>query len=128
VPVVWYAEFQRYLDAMYGLPVSFLKDVLPKIKGLMQDTMLATFTKLDPEPKTHSFEIYGYDFMLDTEAWLIEVNTNPCLELSANPLARVILDVGQRLLHYTLPLLPEPLTTTKRFERTTISTSRGCSS
>lgn len=29
-------------------------------------------------------EIFGYDFMVDAELrpWLIEVNTNPCLEES----------------------------------------------
>jgi tubulin polyglutamylase TTLL1/tubulin monoglycylase TTLL3/8 len=113
-----YAEFQRYLDANYGQPVSFLNDVLPKIVGLMQDTMLATFTKLDPEPKTHSFEVYGYDFMLDTDLrpWLIEVNTNPCLELSANTLARVIPAMLDNAFFIAVdPYFPEPRTTSKRY-------------
>ena len=31
------------------------------------------------------FEIFGYDFMIDNNGklWLIEINTNPCLELSS---------------------------------------------
>ena len=31
------------------------------------------------------FEIYGFDFMLDASyrVWLIEVNTNPCIEESS---------------------------------------------
>ena len=30
------------------------------------------------------FELFGYDFIVDSdyETWLIEVNTNPCLEES----------------------------------------------
>jgi tubulin monoglycylase TTLL3/8 len=106
-----YAEFQRYLDANYGTPVSFLNDVLPKIVGLMKDTLLATFSKLDPKPKVHSFEVYGYDFMLDVELkpWLIEVNTNACLELSANTLARVIPAMLENTFFIALdPYFPEP--------------------
>lgn len=32
--------------------------------------------------RKYSFQIYGYDFMIDKKGypWLIEVNTNPCLE------------------------------------------------
>ena len=32
------------------------------------------------------FELFGYDFIIDgdLETWLIEVNTNPCLEESSN--------------------------------------------
>lgn len=31
------------------------------------------------------FELFGYDFIVDAdyESWLIEVNTNPCLEESS---------------------------------------------
>ena len=31
------------------------------------------------------FELFGYDFLIDEDlgVWLIEVNTNPCLEESA---------------------------------------------
>jgi hypothetical protein len=40
----------------------------------------------------HSFEIFGYDFMLDEDfrLRLIEVNTNPCLETDSPLLSRII--------------------------------------
>jgi tubulin--tyrosine ligase len=45
--------------------------------------------RFNPNMKKHQFEIFGYDFMIDRELrpWLIEVNTNPCLEESSALLA-----------------------------------------
>lgn len=47
---------------------------------------------MDPQRRNCSFEIFGFDFMIDEDLkpWLIEVNTNPCLELSSPYLARLI--------------------------------------
>ena len=61
------------------------------MKGLAQDTIKAVSRKMDPL-KRASFEIFGYDFMIDEDMkpWIIEVNTNPCLELSSPYLARLI--------------------------------------
>lgn len=40
------------------------------------------YNKMNPNNKKNTFEIFGYDFMIDQNLvpWLIEVNTNPCLE------------------------------------------------
>ena len=59
---------------------------------LAKDTIRAVSRKVDVNRKVSSFEIYGYDFMIDEDLkpWLIEVNTNPCLELSSPYLARLI--------------------------------------
>jgi len=50
------------------------------------------FEKLNPRNIDHCFEIYGFDFMIDCSlrAWLIEVNTNPCLALCNATLSRLI--------------------------------------
>lgn len=39
-----------------------------------------------------SFELFGFDFLVDSNinVWLIEVNTNPCLELSAPLLEKLV--------------------------------------
>jgi hypothetical protein len=41
--------------------------------------------KLSGDEGGSCFEIFGYDFLIDCQfkVWLIEVNTNPCLELSS---------------------------------------------
>jgi len=42
--------------------------------------------------RRHCFEIFGYDFMIDSayNTWLIEVNTNPCLEESSDLLKALL--------------------------------------
>eukprot|EP01022_Parablepharisma_sp_SALTPOND_P024489 TRINITY_DN542_c0_g1_i1.p1 TRINITY_DN542_c0_g1~~TRINITY_DN542_c0_g1_i1.p1 ORF type:complete len:1002 (+),score=71.85 TRINITY_DN542_c0_g1_i1:11821-14826(+) len=88
-----FVEFQKYLDTSYGsLHVDFARDLLPQIKKIMTDTFRAVHAIIDPYKRQHTFEIYGYDFMIDThfKVYLIEVNTNPCLEVSSPLLGRVI--------------------------------------
>ena len=43
-------------------------------------------------PQKHTFELLGYDFILDEKlnTILIEVNTNPCLEESNNLLKKLL--------------------------------------
>ena len=47
---------------------------------------------MNPDRRRSCFEIFGYDFIVDAEfrVWLIEINTNPCLEESSN-LLKVLL-------------------------------------
>jgi tubulin--tyrosine ligase/tubulin polyglutamylase TTLL9 len=42
--------------------------------------------------KNCCFELFGYDFIIDADLglWLIEVNTNPCLEESSKLLERYL--------------------------------------
>ena len=41
--------------------------------------------KINKRDRHYCFELFGYDFMVDSKCkpWLIEVNTNPCLEESS---------------------------------------------
>ena len=47
---------------------------------------------MDPYKLDNTFELFGMDYMIDEDfkVYLIEVNTNPCLELSSTLLARLI--------------------------------------
>ena len=77
----------------------------------MGDTICACYKSLDPEKRHHSFEILGYDFMLDDnfKVYLIEANTNPCLETTCPILHKIITDVVDSGLRISLdPLFPPP--------------------
>ena len=54
--------------------------------------MEAVKKKININNRQSCFEIFGYDFILDTEfnLWLIEVNTNPCIEESSPLLEKLI--------------------------------------
>lgn len=78
---------------------------------LTTDLFRATFDKLDPKRRVNTFEVFGLDFMIDDDwkIYLIEVNTNPCLELSSPLLARIIPNMLENALKIcTDPLFPPP--------------------
>ena len=107
-----YAEFQAYLDKhFYGSNILMERDILPQIKKITTDCFKAAWTRMDPYKRLNQFEVLGFDFMIDDnfKLYLIEVNTNPCLELSCPLLARIIpsmLDNSFRLA--VDPLFPPP--------------------
>lgn len=93
---VSFKDFQQYLDETYpDLSIDFTSDLFSQITRIMTDTFRATYKTIDPNHRHHSFEILGYDFMIDSEfrVILIEVNTNPCLETTCPILQRVITDM-----------------------------------
>lgn len=83
--------FQTYL-ASHSHSISLRDDLMPRIKALVKHSLMAAARKLNPLKRTICFELFGYDFILDEDLglWLIEVNTNPCLELSSPLLAQLI--------------------------------------
>ena len=62
------------------------------MKVLAKHAISSVYGKIDPKRREHCFEIYGLDFMIDInfKVWLIEINTNPCLETSSPLLVRLI--------------------------------------
>lgn len=55
------------------------------MKSLILRSVLATRKIIDPQKRRGCFELFGYDFIIDEDfnTWLIEVNTNPCIEESS---------------------------------------------
>ena len=108
-----YREFQRYLDHHFpDKKVNFTLNILPQIKEIVKDTMKASFLKIDKNKRMHCMEIFGYDFMIDRDfkPWLIEVNTNPCLELASLHLRTIIPAMVENALKITVDsLFPPPI-------------------
>lgn len=59
--------------------------MIEKINCLIVRSLLATRKLVDPLKRKSCFELFGYDFIIDEDfnVWLIEVNTNPCIEESS---------------------------------------------
>ena len=79
---------------------------------ILETTMMSVRQKINKNNRKFCMEIYGYDFMVDDQMrpWLIEVNTNPCLEESNKLLRDLIprmLDDGFKI---TLDLMFPPKT------------------
>lgn len=72
-----------------------MRDLFTQIERLITDTFRAVAHKIDSNRLKNSFELFGYDFMIDEDfrVYLIEANTNPCLEISCPLLARIIPEV-----------------------------------
>jgi hypothetical protein len=84
------------------------------------DVFRACHGKLDPKRRLNCMEVFGLDFMIDDEfkTYLIEVNTNPCLELSCPLLARLIPNMLENALKIGLDgqfMPPENFTSKKAF-------------
>ena len=88
---VSFADFQKSITSNYDKKVNFKKDILPKIKEIIKFTFESVKDKINPLGRKYTFEIFGFDFMLDCnfEPFLIEVNSNPGLEESS-PLIKML--------------------------------------
>ena len=82
--------FQDELDRNNS-GINFKKDIFPEIIKIIWITGKALKNKINIMERKNCFEIYGYDFILDTnyQPFLLEINTNPGLEESS-PLIQML--------------------------------------
>ena len=74
------------------------------MKALIIKSMQSARKKMDPNNRKFCFELFGYDFILDEDfnMFLIEVNTNPCLEESSNILKMYLPRMVEDMLKITV--------------------------
>ena len=107
-----YQEFQKYLSLRYPtLNINFERDIMSQVEKIVTDTIRATYHLLDTNRRLNSFELFGYDIMLDDDfkPYLIEVNSNPSLECSCALLTKLFAEMIDNTFKIVLdPLFPPP--------------------
>ena len=85
-------ELQISLNNYYNLNIDVRKDILSKIKNIIVMSIESVKKKINKYHRKKCFEIFGYDFMLDIDLnpFLIEINTNPGLEISSPLIKKLV--------------------------------------
>ena len=105
-----FAQLQDYFDQNMVTEVTVSELVL-QMKNIIKKTLFSIKRKLNKENRKYCFEIFGYDFFIDADynLWLIEVNTNPCLEESSNLLKMLLPRMIDDALKITIDTIYPPL-------------------
>lgn len=86
-------DFQAYIDENYSeSAINVKNDLVTSMKETVVTTFKAAENWLLKDNRRSTFELFGYDFIIDEDfkVWLIEINTNPCLEESSKLLESLI--------------------------------------
>ena len=106
-----YDSFQQFLDTLGDNSFNFRETIIPKFKTIIELSVKATKSIINKCKKSYCFEIFGYDFMMDEDknVYLIEINTNPGLEISS----KLIESLVPRMIDDALRLTIDELFKTK---------------
>jgi len=75
------------------------------------DTIKSVYAFIDRKRRLQTFELFGYDFMIDEryEVYLIEANINPCLSVTSAFSSKFINSLVDNTLRFAIdPLFPPP--------------------
>ena len=112
-----FESFQQFLNTLGEKSFNFRETIIPKFKEIIELSAKATKSIINRSKKNYCFEIFGYDFMMDEDknVYLIEINTNPGLEISS----KVIEILVPRMIDDALRLTIDDLFETKYNEEWT---------
>ena len=85
-------QLQESLNKCYNLDINVRNDILPKMKNIIVISIESVKKLINKNHRKNCFEIFGYDFMIDEELnpFLIEINTNPGLEISSPLIKKLV--------------------------------------
>ena len=86
-----YSEFKNFL-LEENIPLSNFDKIIEKMKFIVKLSFQAVNNKIMRTPDVLSFELFGYDFIIDNEynPWLLEINNNPGLSISSPVIEKII--------------------------------------
>ena len=114
-----FEDFQDYIDLYYpDNEISVRDHIVKDMKDMVIRTYKCAHDKIFNDWKS-SFEIYGYDFIIDCDfkTWLLEVNVNPWLELSSGILQALIPRMIDDALKLTIDVIFKEKRNKQRFEK-----------
>ena len=91
-------SFKKFIELLdntskiKGRGKKIFNKIYSKMKEEIQISMNAVGRRLKGVPKVLSFQIFGYDFIIDKEynPWILEINDNPGIEISSELISHLI--------------------------------------
>ena len=82
---VSFETFQKYINDTIKKDINFKEFVYPQFIEIIRNTIKCSKNIINVNKRENCFELMGYDFLLDEEfnVFLLEINTNPGLEISS---------------------------------------------
>ena len=86
-----YNDFKNFLISQ-NISLDNFDNMINQMKLLVEISMKAVGKKLLKTNPVLSFEIFGYDFIIDKEfkPWILEINNNPGLAISSSVIGKII--------------------------------------
>jgi hypothetical protein len=107
-----YSEWQGTVEQDYpdAPPNVVFATILPAIREQMRVSVMATKKRLEQSCVRRSFELLGFDFMVDSHfrPTLIEVNSNPSLEFSCPMLEQLLSGLVENVFSVAVDQLVPP--------------------
>lgn len=104
--------------------IDIYEDIVPSMKEMIIKSIYSVRKTIDPYKRKFCFEMFGYDFILDEDfnTFMIEVNTNPCLEESSQLLKDMLPRMIEDMLKLTVDQIFPKVTKRRKINtQTTLS-------